>query len=174
MKLFSYVLKISLFFTVLFTFSSCGYKPSSKFSRDIVGQKISTSVIISSKDPENSVILKEALDSAVIEMFGASLSGRRNSDTHLELSIANPIYTPIQYNSEGYVVGFRMTIALKIIRYHNGISKHYVANGTYDFSVQPNAVVTDQERFEAINISAKKAISSFIAQVSAEGARTKE
>ena len=53
------------------------------------------------------------------------------------------------------------------------MSKNYSTNGTYDFSVSPNAVLTDQERFDAIKFSSEKAIKSFIAQVSAEGAREK-
>ena len=155
-------------------FTSCGYKPSSKFSRDVIGQRISTSVVISAQDPENTVLIKDAVDSAVIEVFHASLSDKANSDTHLLLSISNPSYVPVQYDTDGYVIAYRMSLTLVITRYHNGTKKNYRAYGTYDFSVQPNAVVTDQERFDAIKFSAQKAISSFIAQLSAEGARIKE
>ncbi|MBU0721362.1 hypothetical protein KJ877_08465 [bacterium] len=173
MKTFLYAGKIVLFSLILLFFLACGYKPSSKFSRDIVGQKISTSVLISAEDPENTVLVKDAVDSAIIEVFHASLSDRENADTHLLLSISNPSYSPIQYDSNGYVIAYRMSITLSITRSHDGISKHYAAKGTYDFSVQANAVVTDQERFEAIKFSAAKAISSFLAQISAEGARSK-
>ncbi len=168
------MLKPFLTVLILFLFTSCGYKPSSKFSRDIVGHKISTSVVISAQDPENTVLIKDAVDSAVIEVFHAGLSSRADSDTHLLLSISNPSYIPVQYDVDGYVIAYRMTLTLVITRYHNGESKKYRTYGTYDFSVQPNAVVTDQERFDAIKFSAQKAISSFIAQLSAEGARIKE
>lgn len=171
MRVLPQVMKLTLLFLVLISFSSCGYKPSSKYSRAIVGEKISTSVIISAQDPENTVIIKDAVDGAVMEVFHASLTDRSKSDTHLLISITNPSYTPVQYNSDGYVVAYRMSITLKITRYHSGISKNYSARGSYNFSVQPNSVVSDQERFSAINFSAVKAINSFIAQVSAEGAR---
>ncbi|MBU1659499.1 hypothetical protein KKG72_10695 [bacterium] len=160
--------------TISFLFTACGYKPSSQFARDVVGERISTSVIISSHDPENTVTIKDAVDSAIIEVFHASLTDRANSQTHLELSLSNPSYLPIQYDVNGYVIGYRMSIVLNITRYHNGLSKKYIAKGFYDFAVQANAVVTDQERFEAIRLSATKAIASFIAKVSAEGARAKE
>ncbi len=167
-------IQVIIIATVVVFFIACGYKPSSKFSRDILGEKISTSVKISAQDPENTVIIKDAIDKAIVEVFHASLTDRAHSDAHLILNIENPKYTPVQYNVNGYVIAYRMSLVLNITRYHNGISKEYRTRGTYDFSVAPNAVVTDQERFEAIKNSAQKAIQSFIAKVSAEGARSKE
>jgi len=161
-----------LFLTLLIVaLTSCGYKPSAKYSREIVGEKISTSVVISAQDPENTVVIKDAVDSAVLETFHASLSNRKDADTHLSISISEPSYTPIQYNSDGYVISYRATINLGIIRESEGTTKKYATSGTYDFSVVPNAVLTDQERFDAIKYSSFKAISSFLAKVSAEGTR---
>jgi len=51
------------------------------------------------------------------------------------------------------------------------ISDGEKAKGNYDFAIEPNAVITDQERFDAINFSAQKAINSFIAQIAAEGSQ---
>ncbi|WP_457747324.1 LPS assembly lipoprotein LptE [Sulfurimonas sp.] len=169
----------SILFTALFasmmllSLSSCGYKPSSKYARNVVGERVSTSVIISAQDPENTVIIKDAVDSAIIEIFHTSLTKKKNSDTHLTFSITEPTYTPIQYNQDGFVIAYRATITLKVKRETKDTIKQYAAKGTYDFSVVPNAVITDQERFDAIRFSAQKAISSFIAQVSAEGSRVK-
>jgi len=152
-------------------FSACGYKPSAKYSREIVGERISTSIIISAQDPENTVIIKDAVDSAIIEMFHGSLTSRSYSDSHLSISISPPSYTPIQYNGDGYIITYRATIRLAIVRETSGVKKKYSTSGTYDFAIVPNAVITDQERFDAIRASSAKAISSFIAQVSAEGTR---
>ena len=170
---YSFAKKTLLLSLVLVLFSACGYRPSAKFARGIVGEKISTSVRISAQDPENTVIIKDAVDSAIIESFHASLVERSQSESHLDLSISKPTYTPVQYDANGYIVGYRTTIVLNIIRYHNGLSKKYFARGTYDFTIVANAVITDLERFEAIRNSSSKAIKSFIAQVSAEGARAK-
>ncbi len=163
--------KVILLLLALLVLTSCGYKPSSKFSRDILGEKISTSVVISQTDPENTVLIKDAVDGAIVETLQASLTSRSHSDSHLVFSISAPNYTPIQYDQNGYVIAYRMKITLNIVRYTKGKQKSYIAKGTYDFSVTPNAVVTDQERFDAIKLSAAKAIDSFIAQLSSEGAR---
>lgn len=156
---------------IMLLLTACGYKPSAKFSRQVVGQKISTSVVISAVDPENTVIIKDAVDAAIIEVFHASLTSKSLSQTHLALSLGNPSYSPIQYDADGFVVGYRTTIVLRILRTTNSVSKNYTAKGTYDFSIAPNAIITDKERFDAIKNSSTKAIKSFVAQISAEGAK---
>ncbi|QSZ43052.1 hypothetical protein GJV85_03035 [Sulfurimonas aquatica] len=166
-----FVLRLSLGVILLLQLSSCGYKPSAKYAREIIGTKISTSVVISSQDPENTVLIKDAVDSAIIGIFHASLSSRDRSDTHLNFSISKPTYTPLQYNDNGFVISYRATIMLKIQRQTKDMIKNYSELGTYDFAVVPNAVLTDQERFDAIRYSATKAISAFIARVSAEGSQ---
>jgi hypothetical protein len=169
MRYFSQLLSSLLFVILLINLSSCGYKPSAKYAREVLGRKISTSVVISAQDPANTVIIKDAVDQSLIEVFHASLTDRKYSDSHLILSISEPTYTPVQYDANGYVIAYRATIHLGVTRISQDIQKKYNTTGTYDFSIVPNAVLTDQERFDAIKYSALKAISSFIAQISAEG-----
>jgi len=171
MKTYSQILKVALLTLVLLQLSACGYKPSAKYSREVIAERISTSVIISAEDPENTVVIKDAVDSAIIEIFHASLTSRAYSDTHLNLSTSSPTYTPVQYDSNGYIIAYRATIRLDIVRNTKGVRKNYATTGTYDFAVVPNAVLTDQERFDAIKFSSAKAISAFVAKISAEGTR---
>ena len=160
-----------LFFIILL--SGCGYKPSAKYARAVLGEKISTSVTISAQDPENTVIIKDAVDAAIIEVLHASVVPRKYASTHLYLKLNEPRYLPLQYNTNGYIVSYRATITLVITRESKDIKKKYTTIGSYDFAVEPNAVLTDQERFEAIKFSSIKAISAFVAQVSAEGINNK-
>jgi hypothetical protein len=169
-----YLLKLFLLVFLILELSGCGYRPSSKYSRLIVGDKIYTSVVISAQDPENTVLIKDAVDTAIIETFRASLVSSSNATTKLSFSISTPRYTPIQYNTDGFVIAYRATITLHIVRETKSVRKKYNAIGTYDFVIAPNAVITDQERFDAIKQSTQKAIASFIAQVSAEGSRVGE
>ena len=164
--------KIILIFLVFF-FVACGYKPSAKFARETLGEKVSTFVIISQEDPENSVLVKDAVDTAIIDTFHASLTDKAHSDSHLVIKVSNPSYSPVQYDENGFVIAYRMKITLNIKRYSKGNVKLYSTQGYYDFAVEPNAVIiTDQQRFNAIRFAAQKAIVAFIAQVSAEGARS--
>jgi hypothetical protein len=168
------IIKISVLLVFLALMSACGYKPSAKYVRDVVGESISTSIVISAHDPENTVLIKDAVDSAVIEVFHASLTTKEFSQTHLAIRLGNPTYTPLQYDKDGYVISYRANIVLKIKRYNDNKQKEYVTRGNYDFSIDANSVITDQQRFDAVKYSAAKAIRSFVAQVSAEGARDKE
>lgn len=167
---------MKFFFTlvlVVFIFSGCGYRPASKFAREVVGEKISTSVVISQEDPQNTVIIKDAVDKAIVEVFRASLVSKEFSDTHLTMNISKPSYSPIVYDEHGYVTAYRMSIALNIKRESkkdNSI-KTYSTRGSYDFNIQANSIVSDQQRFEAINVASQRAINAFVAKVSADGAR---
>ena len=164
----------TLLIVTLSALVGCGYIPSSKYARTIVGEKVSTSMIISAQDPENTVVIKDAVDSAIIEIFHASLVDKAYSDSHLEFSISPPSYGAIQFDTNGFIVGYRATIVLSVLRTTKNTQKSYTSSGTYDFSVSPNAIITDQQRFIAIKESASKAINSFVAQVSAEGSRKKK
>jgi hypothetical protein len=163
-----------LFVGLLFLVGGCGYAPNAKFSRDVMGEKISTSVVISAEDPQNTVVIKDAVDKAVIEVFQASLTTKEASDSHLVIQMNKPIYTPVVYDENGYVTGYRMSVVLHIVRDSKGVSRKYQTQGFHDFSVAPNAIVTDQDRFNAIGFAAQRAIRAFVAQVSAEGARAKK
>ncbi len=171
MKKYSQIIRLLLLSFILLSTVSCGYKPSSKYAREILGNKISTSVVVSQTDPENSVIVKDAVDKSIIEIFHASLVDKRYASTHLEITMSTPVYAPLQYDNNGFIISYRATITLDITRKSKDIIKNYKSVGNYDFSVIPNSVLTEQERFNAIKFSSLKAISAFIAQVSAEGSR---
>jgi len=166
-------IKLLLIMSIFVSFSSCGYKPSAKYAREVVGDKISTSVYISQEDPENSVLVKDSVDKAIIQIFHSSLVDKRYADTHLSFRISNPTYSPVEYDVNGFVISYRATIKLLIVRETDDMKKNYSTSGTYDFSVVPNSVLSDQQRFNAIKFSAIKAISAFVAKVSAEGTRVK-
>ena len=171
MRLFSQLLLSLILSIMVINLSSCGYKPSSKYAREVLGNKLSTSIVISATDPENSVLIKDSVDAAIISTFHASLVDKRYADTHLSLNVSEPTYTALQYDTNGYIVTYRATITLSILRESKNLKKRYTTRGTYDFSVTPNAVLTDQERFDAIKFSALKAIAAFVARVSAEGSK---
>jgi hypothetical protein len=154
--------------------SGCGYTPSSKFARQVVGESVSTQVIISAVDPQNTVLIKDAIDSAVIQSFQNSLTDKAHATTNLKITLSGVTYTPTQYDSNGYIIGYRAVIKLRITSEHEGIVKQYNVTGNYDFSIEANAIISDQLRFNAIQNGATKAITAFVAQVSAQGARDKK
>ena len=167
-----YHLLITVTLSLLLT--GCGYNPSSKEARKVLGETVSTEIIISMEDPENTVVLKDSLDEAVIRRFQTNLRSRKNAATHLQIRLNSVSFNALQYDSNGYVISYRTKINLAVTRMTKNFTKRYSAIGNYDFAISPNAIITDQQRFEAIGNSATKALDSFVAQVAAEGSRKEQ
>lgn len=159
---------------VLIIMSGCGYSPASHYAQKVVGESVSTEVVISMEDPQNTVIIKDAVDTAVITKFRTSLTARGVSKTHLKFTITSVTLTPLRYDTNGYVITYRTTVAMGIDRTSMGDRARYNVSGVYDFDIEPNAIVSEQARFEAIRQGAQKGIDNFVAQVAAQGAKPQD
>lgn len=158
---------------LLFVFLGCGYMPASKQARKVVGEKLFVEVSVSLQDPENAVIIKDATREAVLTRFHSSLVSKEEAETTLWVSIDNIGFSGLQYDENGYVIVYRTHVALDVVRRSKEGKKSYKSQGTFDFTIEPNAVITDVQRFEAIRDASFKALDAFIAQVGAEGVRRK-
>lgn len=165
---FSFFIVHVLLFMLL---SGCGYRPNAHYAKEVMGETVSTQVMISMTDPENTVIIKDAMDEAVIMRFRSSLRDRAHAQTHLQIALQSVSFAPLQFDVNGYIISYRTTIILQVVRKRGAFTKNYTAKGTYDFAIDPNAIISDQQRFEAIKQSSAKALDSFVAQVAAEGSR---
>lgn len=150
-------------------FTGCGYVSAAHYAQSVVGESVSTEVLISAEDPQNTVIIKDAVDTAVITKFRTSLTSKNASQTHLKIKISSVGFSPLRYDTNGYVVTYRTTVNMKVDRVTLEKSHAYSTSGMYDFDIEPNAIISDQARFNAISLSAQKAIDVFIAQIAAEG-----
>ena len=163
--------KILGLFIVLLFVSGCGYIPASKQARKVVGEKIFVEVIVSLEDPENAVLIKDAARKAVVTRFHSSLVPQNEAKTTLWVSLSSISFSPLQYDENGYVIVYRANVNINVIRRAKAEQKSYNSRGTYDFTIEPNAIITDTQRFEAIRQASLKALDSFVAQVGAEGTR---
>jgi len=163
--------KILLSFLVLLFVIGCGYMPASKQARKVIGDKLFVEVLVSMQDPENAVIIKDAARKAVITRFHSSLVPQVEAKTTLWLELSNIGFTPLQYDANGYVIVYRANINIKVTRRTGEEKKVYHSKGNFDFTIEPNAIITDSQRFDAIKNASLKALDSFVAQVGAEGSR---
>ena len=165
-------MKIWILITLIL-FTGCGYQPASHYAKSVLGESVSTEVVISMEDPQNTVIIKDAVDMAVITKFRTSLVSQNRAQTHLKIAIGSVSFTPLRYDTDGYIITYRTTVVMFIERTSGDKKGSYSAHGMYDFAIEPNAIITDQARFEAIRQGSQKGIDSFIAQVAAQGANSK-
>ena len=160
---------VSGFIIAVMMLTGCGYTSAAHYTKSVVGDSVSTEVLISMEDPQNTVIIKDAVDTAVITKFRTSLTSKNASQTHLKIKIGSVIFSPLRYDTNGYVTTYRTTVSMNIQRIRGDKVHSYNTSGMYDFDIEPNAIISDQARFSAISVSAQKAIDAFIAQIAAEG-----
>jgi len=155
---------------IVFIFVGCGYKPSVKYTRKVLGERIHVNVSISRKDPKNSVLIKDAVNEAVIGRFGASLSDEKSADTNLYVTIGSTSFTPTAYDADGYVISYKAKVTLKT-KYttKTGKTKSFTTIGEYDFPIEANSVISDTKRFEAIKYASMDAINEIISKIAIIG-----
>lgn len=152
--------------------SGCGYKPSSYYAKQALGTKIYAEVTISRQDPRNSVLIKDAVNEAIVNRFGGKLVAKEQAESVLHVSIQSISFSPTVYDTYGYVIAYKATVVLAM-KYEDEDKKveKLTATGEYDFSITANSVISDTSRFEAIRYSASDALDEFVSKIAIKGLR---
>lgn len=152
--------------------SGCGYKPSSYYAKQALGSKIYADVTISRQDPRNSVLIKDAVNEAVVSRFGAKLVSKEEAESVLHVKIDSISFSPTVYDRFGYVIAYKATVVLAI-QYEDANKKvqKLTASGEYDFSIEANSVVSDNNRFDAIRYASNDALDEFVSKIAIKGLR---
>jgi len=154
----------------LFTLAGCGYRPTSHVVKPVLQESVSTRIVISMQDPDNTVYLKDALDAAVVNRFRTRLTDEAHAQSRLTIALRKVQFIPVRYDINGYILAYRAVVTLDIDREREAKRRRYEARGSYLFTIEPNAIISDLVRFEAIKYGSEKALDSFVAQVANEGA----
>jgi hypothetical protein len=156
-----------LLILILFVFSACGYKPTSIYTKEVLGEKIYAEVTISLEDPENSVLIKDALNEAIVSQFRSRIVSKEKADSKFYVNLNSVSFVPIQYDTNGYVIAYKTHVGLKT-SYIDKEDKTYVINtkGDYDFPIESSSVISDTKRFEAIKFASQKALDAVRSQIS--------
>lgn len=148
----------------------CGYKPSSYYADKVLGENIHVDVSISRKDPKNSVLVKDAINEAVVGRFGGKLASKENADSNLLINIESVTFTPTVYDRNGYVIAYKTSVVLNTTyETKNSDKKSFTATGEYDFPIEANSVISDTKRFDAIKYASLDAVNEIISKISIIG-----
>jgi len=153
--------------TLLLT--ACGYKPSSHYTKKIVGERVYTEVEVSLSDPENAVLIKDALNKALYSRLKSKATRKSHADSSIYVAYDNIRFVPLQYNKNGYVVHYQAYITLGFTFKKKNITEKRQIVGRYDFPIRPSAIISNDLRFKAIEQGSIKALDQFIAYLSAKG-----
>ena len=154
--------KVFVLLLVLFL-GGCGYKPSKLYVQELLGEGVATHIKIYLRDPQNAMLIKDAVNEALMERFGEKIY--KNAKTKLDIAIKSVDFIPLQYDSNGFVVTYRTKVLLDFML--NGTK--IPTDGFYDFAIEPNTIITDTMRYIAIKEAANKAIDKFLAKLSFVG-----
>ncbi|WP_149701800.1 LPS assembly lipoprotein LptE [Campylobacter concisus] len=165
------------FFIAIFI-CGCGYKPVSKISQDLVGDRVYVDVIISKEEPKNSVWIKDAVKEGMVARLHKSLSSKDSADTSIIVSVQNLTYEAIIYDEYGYITSYKALLILNYkTKFKDGRVIDIPATGEYDFSVArrqksvryADSVISDTQKYEAIKEASKEAFDEYIANLAVKG-----
>lgn len=162
--------KIFIIIFAMFFLTSCGYVPSARYAKTVLSDKIYIDVIMDRKDPQNIVLIKDALIAAMVDRFGSNVVSKSEADSTIIASLNSVVFLPVAYDKNGYVVSYRAVVTLKIdFELKNRQKDSLTTKGDYDFPIIADSVISDTKRFEAIKAASIDAIDEFIAVVSIRG-----
>ena len=149
--------------------TACGYKPSSQHAQQIIGEKVYTEVEVSLSDPENAVLVKDALTRALYTRLKGKSARKKDADSRIYVAYKDIRFIPLQYNHDGFVVHYQAHITLDFRFVKGEKEEHREIAGRYEFPIRPSAIISNDLRFKAIEQGSIKALDQFIAYLSAKG-----
>ena len=153
-----------------FLLAGCGYKPATTYTKKVLSGKIYTDIKIYLRDPENAVLVKDALNEAIVSRFGARVASKKEATTILHVRFGRVSFHPIQYDKNGYAIYYRAVVTLDIDYTTPTAKGHKKVSGFYDFPIEPEAIISDSLRFQAIKNGSAKALDAFISYITQKGA----
>jgi hypothetical protein len=148
----------------------CGYKPSAQLAKGIIGESVYVYVAMSRIDPQNTVLIKDAIQAAFVDKFGSKITLRSKAASVLEVSLTSVDFKPLVYDVNGYVISYRTISKLKIDYVLNSGEKgSVITSGEYDFPIEADSIISDTRRFEAIRYACIDAIDEFTAIIAIKG-----
>ncbi len=158
-----------IIYILMIIFIGCGYRPSANFTDKTLGKRVYTDIIVSLSDPQNSVLIKDAIYKALYSRLDSAVTDKRRADSIIKIKYKSIKFKPLQYDTHGYVVYYQAdtTLDFTFIKDKRIIKKSIT--GRYSFPIRPSAIISTSLRFEAIKNGSDRAIEQFIAYLSGLG-----
>ncbi len=161
------MLKQYKFIIFLLMLYGCGYRPFSAYSTSLFGEKIYIDIQVNYRDPENSVLVKDALLDAVAERLNAVVATSADeADSFIKVSIQSVRFASLAENREGFTNFYRVYVVL-FFEYQDlhGKTDSMTTTGRYTFSIDISSILTDSRRLDAIRRASEQALDIFIAKI---------
>lgn len=157
--------KISLAAAVLV---GCGYAPIADLTRDFIAQNVFVESNISLQDPQNSVALKDAISNAVTHKLRRQIVPKELSQTQITASLNSLTFTPVIYDSKGFITTYKASASITYTVINEGSSKSFTTQGEYSFTPTRQSTsfstssLSENERYNAILKASEDSFDDFI------------
>ncbi len=166
------MMRVVVVFILVLIFNSCGYKPTAIYTKNVLGETIYAEVETSLQDPENSVLIKDAINEAILNQFHSKIRSKKDASSQLYIKLSSISFRPIEYDKNGYVTAYKILVSLHSTYIDKNRKKDsFITTGDYDFTIQTLSVISDEKRFDAIKKASQKAIDALISKISIKGIR---
>ncbi|QKF64994.1 LPS assembly lipoprotein LptE [Campylobacter corcagiensis] len=159
----------------------CGYSPIARVTESVLGRSVFVDVAMSKTDPQNTVAIKDAVREGVVNRLHRALSSKENADTKIFVSISSLDFSALTYDKFGYITSYRANLNLNFkTELKDGRILNISSSGDHDFRVtrlvkssrDTSSVISDQERYDAIQNASTQAFDEFIAALAVQGYKT--
>ena len=154
-------------FSFVLLLLGCGYQPLARYSEQQFGERIYVDVSINYRDPENSVLIKDALLESIVQRLGAKVAtSAQDADSQIHVSLYNVRFASLAEDIQGFTSFYRTFVTLRF-RYYDKTGKMTQMDtiGRHTFSIDTQSILTDTRRLEAIAEASIQALDAFFAKI---------
>lgn len=130
---------------------------------------------------KNSVIIKDAVNDAIISRFGGKLVSKRSeADTVMDVSLNSVSTSAIQYDTDsssstyGYANLYRTTVSISVGYSNENSNGSFSVSDSFEFAVDGSATVSDTAKFQAIKNAASKAFDKVISSIAVRSFKSED
>ena len=161
-----------------FILVGCGYKPVSKITNDIMGDRVYVNVLISKEEPKNSVWIKDSVLEGIVTRLGKRISYEKNEPTTITVSIKSLNYQALLFDENGYVTSYKAILTLNFdTKLKGGKTLSVTTSGEHDFTVSQkikdtrfaDGVISEGDKYNAIKEASQEAFDEYIAVLAVKG-----
>lgn len=167
MILNSKFITVLFFIFTIFIFTGCGYKPTAYYAKSAISGDVYVNIDMNVDNSSNSVIVKDAINEMILNKFEANITNyRQNADTYVGVKLLDVSYKAISSDNDGYVNTYRTTVTIEMT--YKKRDKEQIklsVSNYYDYSVDTDSVVTEQNKQESIRLAASKALSDIFSKI---------